>query len=205
MELNLHSRNNGYRKKFENLCTDVEQMIRVLSVSRLFFENVRETEEKKQLLKRKREQGKRWFTKPERLDRRNENGAKLQQDPRFFFFHRWNIPGCQARSATSHLNLASPCSGRLRTYIPRWLAPLISREKKPSQQKRKENAQTSSQQGPDEDGTKTRQRPVFKYWCPGMSLENRNDFIISAFSTLWGPRCPLSSFSLLLREKVKRN
>ena len=48
------------------------------------FENVRETEEKKQLLKRKREQGKRWFTKPERLDRRNENGAKLQQDPRFF-------------------------------------------------------------------------------------------------------------------------
>ena len=47
------------------------------------FENVRETEEKKQLLKRKREQGKHWFTEPERLDRRNENGAKLQQDPRF--------------------------------------------------------------------------------------------------------------------------
>ena len=35
---------------------------------------MRETEEKKQLLKRTGEQGKRWLTKPERLDRRNENG-----------------------------------------------------------------------------------------------------------------------------------
>ena len=39
--------------------------------------------------------------------------------------------------------------------------------------------------------------------CPGMSLENRNDFIISAFTTLWGPRCPLSSF-LLLRGKSEK-
>ena len=36
-----------------------------------------------------------------------------------------------------------------------------------------------------------------------MSLENRNDFIISAFTTLWGPRCPLSSF-LLLRGKGEK-
>ena len=36
-----------------------------------------------------------------------------------------------------------------------------------------------------------------------MSLENRNDFIISAFTTLWGPRCPLSSF-LLLRGKSEK-
>ena len=34
-------------------------------------------------------------------------------------------------------------------------------------------------------------------------MENRNDFIISAFATLWGPRCPLSSF-LLLREKSEK-
>ena len=40
------------------------------------FENVRETEEKKELLKRKREQGKRWFTKPERLDRQKEKRGK---------------------------------------------------------------------------------------------------------------------------------
>ena len=42
-----------------------------------------------------------------------------------------------------------------------------------------------------------------KYISPGVSLENRNDFIISAFTTLWGPRCPLSSF-LLLREKSEK-
>ena len=36
-----------------------------------------------------------------------------------------------------------------------------------------------------------------------MSLENRNDFIISAFTTFWGPRCPLSSF-LLLRGKSEK-
>ena len=47
----------------------------VLSVSSV-FENVRETEEKKQNLERKREQRKRWFTKPERLDRQNEKRGK---------------------------------------------------------------------------------------------------------------------------------
>ena len=47
----------------------------VISVSSA-FENVRETEEKKELLKRKRELGKRWFTKPERLDRQNEKRGK---------------------------------------------------------------------------------------------------------------------------------
>ena len=34
-------------------------------------------------------------------------------------------------------------------------------------------------------------------------MENRNDFIISAFTTLWGPRCPLSLF-LLLRGKSEK-
>ena len=36
------------------------------------------------------------------------------------------------------------------------------------------------------------------------TLENRNDFIISAFATLWGPRGPLSSFFLLL-ERFEKN
>ena len=125
------------------------------------FENVRETEEKKQLLKRKREQGKRWFTKPERLDRRNENGAKLQQDPRFF--SPLEHTGVSSEVRHFSLELGFPVFWPPQNVHPAVTGtPHLSRKKALSAEKKRKRANEQparTRRRRDEDQTKTRPRP----------------------------------------------
>ena len=122
---------------------------------------MRESEEKKQHLKRKRKQGKRWFTKPERLDRRNENGAKLQQDPRFF--SPLEHTGVSSEVRHFSLDLGFPVFWPPQNVHPAVAGtPHLSRKKALSaEKKRKRTNEQPAKTRPrrDEDQTKTRQRP----------------------------------------------
>ena len=122
---------------------------------------MRETEEKKQLLKRKREQGKRWFTKPERLDRRNENGAKLQQDPRFY--SPLEHTGVSSEVRHFSLELGFPVFWPPQNVHPAVAGtPHLSRKKALSAEKKRKRANEQparTRRRRDEDQTKTRPRP----------------------------------------------
>ena len=131
-------------------------------------------------MKRKREQGKRWFTKPERLDRRNENGAKLQQDPRFFSPLEHTGVSSEVRHFSLELgfpvfwppqNVHPAVAGT--PHLSRKKSPLSRKEKKTHKRaasqdqtktgrrpdKDRTTTKTRTRQRPDHDGTRTRRRP----------------------------------------------
>ena len=130
-------------------------------MSRLFFEKVRETEEKKQLLKRKREQGKRWFTKPERLDRQNEKRGKAAA--RSEVLSPLEHTGVSSEVRHFSLELGFPVFWPPQNVHPAVAGtPHLSRKKAHSAEKKRKrtNEQPArTRRGRDEDQTKTRPRP----------------------------------------------
>ena len=115
---------------------------------------MRETEEKKELLKRKREQGKRWFTKPERLDRQNEKRGKAAA--RSEVLSPLEHTGVSSEVRHFSLELGFPVFWPPQNVHPAVTGtPHLSRKKSPLSRKEKKTRKRAA----SKDQTKTGRRP----------------------------------------------